>query len=102
MRSASAAFSNPVQHGATLQIDRCTFHGEASREWNALPKWDAAVSDLTQLDLTGPYEVLVRLPEAEALFLWESMDPALSGQPRSLEPLRQFQSVERDCRHAVV
>jgi hypothetical protein len=55
--------------------------------------------DLTQLDLTGPYEVLVRLREAKALLLW---DPVRSGQPRSLELLRQFQSVERDCRQAVV
>jgi hypothetical protein len=58
--------------------------------------------DLTQLDLTGPYEVLVRLREAEALLLWKRTDPVRSGQPRSLEALRQFQSVEHDCRHAVV
>src|ERR1700741_2610876 len=54
MRSASAAFSNPVQHGAALQIDRCTFYGEASREWNALPKWDAAVSRSDSARSHGP------------------------------------------------
>jgi len=31
--------------------------------------------NLTQLDLTGPYEVLARLPGAETLLLWKSMDP---------------------------
>jgi cyclohexyl-isocyanide hydratase len=31
--------------------------------------------DLTQLDLTGPYEVLARLPGAETLLLWKTLDP---------------------------
>jgi cyclohexyl-isocyanide hydratase len=31
--------------------------------------------NLTQLDLTGPYEVLARLPGAETLLLWKNLDP---------------------------
>ena len=36
--------------------------------------------NLTQLDLTGPYEVLARLPGAETLLVWKNLDPVRSEQ----------------------
>jgi len=31
--------------------------------------------NVTQLDLTGPYEIFARLPEAETVLLWKTLDP---------------------------
>jgi len=41
---------------------------------------------LTQLDLTGPYEVLARLPEAETLLLAKSLDPVRSEHGLTMLP----------------
>jgi cyclohexyl-isocyanide hydratase len=35
--------------------------------------------NLTQLDLTAPYEVLTRLPQAEVSLVWKSLEPVSSG-----------------------
>ena len=35
--------------------------------------------NLTQLDLTAPYEVLARLPKAQVSLVWKSLDPVTSG-----------------------
>jgi len=35
--------------------------------------------NLTQLDLTAPYEVLSRLPQAEVSLVWKSLEPVASG-----------------------
>ena len=43
--------------------------------------------NLTQLDLTGPYEVLARLPGAETLLLWKSMDPVRSEHGLTILPM---------------
>ena len=42
--------------------------------------------NLTQLDLTGPYEVLARLPEAETLLLAKSLDPVRSEHGLTILP----------------
>src|SRR5207237_9101567 len=43
--------------------------------------------NLTQLDLTGPYEVLARLPGAETLLLWKSLDPVRSEHGLTILPM---------------
>ena len=43
--------------------------------------------NLTQLDLTGPYEVLARLPEAETLSLWKTLDPVRSEHGLTILPM---------------
>jgi cyclohexyl-isocyanide hydratase len=48
--------------------------------------------NLTQLDLTGPYEVLARLPGAETLLLWKSMDPVRSEHGLTILPMATFAS----------
>jgi cyclohexyl-isocyanide hydratase len=46
--------------------------------------------DLTQLDLTGPYEVLTRLPGAETLLLWKTLDPVRSERGLRMLPTATF------------
>lgn len=48
--------------------------------------------NLTQLDLTGPYEVLARLPGAETLLLWKTLDPVRSERGLTLLPTATFAS----------
>jgi cyclohexyl-isocyanide hydratase len=43
--------------------------------------------NLTQLDLTGPYEVLARLPGAETLLLWKNLDPVRSEHGLTMLPM---------------
>ncbi len=42
--------------------------------------------DLTQLDMTGPAQVLARMPGAEILFLWKTRDPVMSDCGLALVP----------------
>ncbi len=48
--------------------------------------------DMTQLDLTGPYEVLARLPGAETLLLWKDLSPVRSEHGLTLLPMATFAS----------
>jgi cyclohexyl-isocyanide hydratase len=48
--------------------------------------------NLTQLDLTGPYEVLAKLPGAETLLLWKSLDPVRSEHGLTILPMATFSS----------
>jgi cyclohexyl-isocyanide hydratase len=48
--------------------------------------------DLTQLDLTGPYEVLARLPGAETLPLWKTLDPVRSEHGLTILPMATLSS----------
>ena len=41
---------------------------------------------LTQLDLTGPYEILARLPGAEMHLLWKTLDPVCSDTGMTIMP----------------
>ena len=43
--------------------------------------------NLTQLDLTGPYEVLGRLPAAETLLLWKNLAPVRSEHGLTILPM---------------
>ncbi len=42
--------------------------------------------NLTQLDLTGPYEVLGRLPEAKVHLAWKTLDPVISDTGMAILP----------------
>jgi cyclohexyl-isocyanide hydratase len=46
--------------------------------------------NLTQLDLTGPYEVLSRLPGAETLLLAKTLDPVESEHGLAILPQRRL------------
>jgi cyclohexyl-isocyanide hydratase len=48
--------------------------------------------DLTQLDLTGPYEVLARLPGAETLLRGKTLDPVRSEPGLTILPTATLSS----------
>jgi len=48
--------------------------------------------NLTQLDLTGPYEVFARLPGAETLLLWKDLAPLRSEHGLTILPMGTFSS----------
>jgi cyclohexyl-isocyanide hydratase len=41
---------------------------------------------ITQLDLTGPYEVLARVPEGRISLLWKTLEPVTSGTGLAIVP----------------
>lgn len=45
---------------------------------------------LTQLDLTGPFEVLARLPNAQVHLIWKDLDPVLSDVGLRILPTTTF------------
>jgi len=47
---------------------------------------------LTQLDLTGPYEVLARLPGAEIHLVWKDLAPVRSDRGLAIVPTDTFES----------
>lgn len=48
--------------------------------------------NMTQLDLTGPYEVLARLPGAETLLLWKDQRPVRTQHGLEITPQAIFAS----------
>ena len=48
--------------------------------------------NLTQLDLTGPYEVFARVPGAEVMLLWKNLDPVRSEHGLTILPMATFSS----------
>ncbi|MEN0099425.1 MAG: DJ-1/PfpI family protein [Brucella pseudogrignonensis] len=46
--------------------------------------------DLTQLDLTGPYEVLVRIPGAKVHLIWKTLKPVASDRGLAIVPTNTF------------
>jgi cyclohexyl-isocyanide hydratase len=48
--------------------------------------------NLTQLDLTGPYEVLARLSGTETLLLWKTLEPVRSEHGLTILPMATFES----------
>ena len=46
--------------------------------------------DLTQLDLTGPYEVFTKFPNARIHLLWKTLDPVTAGGGMRLLPTTTF------------
>ncbi|MDO9487744.1 MAG: DJ-1/PfpI family protein [Sphingomonadaceae bacterium] len=46
--------------------------------------------DLTQLDMTGPAQVLSRMPDAEVVFVWKTLDPVMSDCGLALMPTHRL------------
>ena len=46
--------------------------------------------NLTQLDLTGPYEVFIRFPDSDVHLLWKTLDPVRAGGGMRLLPTATF------------
>jgi cyclohexyl-isocyanide hydratase len=50
---------------------------------------------LTQLDLTGPYEILHRIPGARVHLLWKTLDPIAADSGLVLQPTMTFDQCPR-------
>jgi len=48
--------------------------------------------NLTQLDLTGPYEILARMPGAETVLIWKTLDPVRSEHGLTILPQATFEN----------
>ena len=48
--------------------------------------------DITQLDLTGPYEVFTKIPGAEVRLVWKTLEPVRAGGGMRLLPDTTFES----------
>lgn len=46
--------------------------------------------DITQLDMTGPYEVFTKFPEAEVHLVWKSLDPVTANGGMKIMPTTTF------------
>ena len=46
--------------------------------------------NLTQLDLTGPYEVFTKFPDTDVHLLWKTLDPVTAGGGMRLLPTSSF------------
>ena len=46
--------------------------------------------DLTQLDMTGPYEVFTKFPEAKVHLVWKTLDPITAGGGMQIMPTITF------------
>ena len=51
--------------------------------------------DLTQLDLTGPYEVFIRFPNTKVHLLWKTLEPVTAGGGMQLLPTTIFAECPR-------
>src|SRR4051812_15602004 len=51
--------------------------------------------NLTQLDLTGPYEILARLPGSETRLIWKTRDPVRSEHGLTILPDATFEACGR-------
>ena len=49
--------------------------------------------NLTQLDMTGPYEVFTKFPDSDVHLVWKSLDPVKAGGGMALLPSMTFE----DC-----
>jgi cyclohexyl-isocyanide hydratase len=46
--------------------------------------------DITQLDLTGPYEVFTKFPEANVHLIWKNLEPVTAGGGMQILPTTTF------------
>ncbi len=46
--------------------------------------------NITQLDLTGPYEVFIKFPEANVRLVWKTLDPVTAGGGMQIIPDTTF------------
>ncbi|RME94867.1 MAG: DJ-1/PfpI family protein [Alphaproteobacteria bacterium] len=51
-----------------------------------------AFPGITQLDLTGPYEVFIKFPEARVRVIWKTVDPVTAGGGLRLLPDTAFET----------
>ncbi|UYP76064.1 DJ-1/PfpI family protein [Pantoea dispersa] len=45
---------------------------------------------LTQLDLTGPFEVFARAPDTKVHLIWKNLDPVVSDRGMAIQPTTTF------------
>ena len=60
---------------------------------NETPRWQIGMllfPRLTQLDMTGPYEVLARLPNAKVQLIARSLDPVMTDRGMAIVPTMTF------------
>jgi cyclohexyl-isocyanide hydratase len=85
--AALPGFHSPDRH------KKRGFHeGRVMSETTRLRSGLLVFPDLTQLDLTGPYEVLARLPGAQTLLLWKNLDPVRSEHGLMILPMATLAS----------
>jgi len=46
--------------------------------------------DITQLDMTGPYEVFIKFPDARVHLIWKSREPVIAGGGMQIVPDTTF------------
>ena len=46
--------------------------------------------DITQLDMTGPYEVFIKFPDAKVHLIWKTRDPVTAGGGMQITPTTTF------------
>ena len=46
--------------------------------------------DITQLDMTGPYEVFIKFPQAKVHLIWKSREPITAGGGMQIVPTTTF------------
>lgn len=46
--------------------------------------------DITQLDMTGPYEVFIKFPDARVHLIWKTLDPITAGGGMRILPTTTF------------
>jgi cyclohexyl-isocyanide hydratase len=46
--------------------------------------------NITQLDMTGPYEVFTKLPDAQVHFIWKSLEPVVADGGMKIVPTTTF------------
>ena len=51
--------------------------------------------DITQLDLTGPYEVFTKFPETDVHLVWKTLDPVTAAGGMRLLPTADFATCPR-------
>ncbi|MGE9553545.1 DJ-1/PfpI family protein [Erwinia amylovora] len=50
---------------------------------------------LTQLDLTGPYEVFARAPDTDVHLIWKNLDPVVSDRGMAILPTSTFDTCSK-------
>jgi transcriptional regulator GlxA family with amidase domain len=46
--------------------------------------------DITQLDMTGPYEVFIKFPDAKVHLIWKTREPVTAGGGMQIMPTMTF------------
>src|SRR5882724_3928697 len=46
--------------------------------------------DITQLDMTGPYEVFIKFPDAQVHLIWKTREPVTAGGGMQITPTTSF------------